>query len=112
MTKVSQLQSSLNKHQFNAWETKSLGTVYQALTDGFVVVSFVPVLANEDLRLVGQTDSNNPPTIVRVTVYTGLGGHNESFTMPVRKGDYWKIASVGVATPSNISIYWIGTNTQ
>lgn len=89
-----------------SWNTKSRDTVYQALSDGLVVVA----VDNTTLAgiLTGLTDSSNPPTTQR-----GVAGSTtaaaastySSFTMPVKKGDYYKVvSSSGVPT---FTIYWV-----
>lgn len=83
------------------WETKAIDTVYQALTDGFVVAWYkrdakrtTPRVSTAVCR--GYTDGNDPPTTLRS--YNGAhyyGGTTGSLTsgvsFPVRKGDYWKV---------------------
>lgn len=69
------------------WETKAIDTVYQAPQDGFVV-------AEGTIETSVYTDGNNPPTTIR-------GASQDSITVPVRKGDYWKV------TGADIRLYWI-----
>jgi hypothetical protein len=97
-----------------SWDaTKTVNTVYQAATDGFVLV-MVDINSNYgDLTVDGITNSSNPPTTVRQEIvqpgYTrGQYGSDsmKSFCMPVKKSDYWKIYvlnSYGLP----ITIFWI-----
>jgi hypothetical protein len=68
-------------------------------TDGFVVA----LGATDGSFLIGYTNSTAAAPAIRVygTVHAGGSYGTISFTMPVRKGDYWKV--VGPAS----SIYWI-----
>ena len=77
-----------------AWETKADNTVYQAATDGFVLCR-----GTTDIAVVGYTDGSNPPTTERIRQASSQNSIN-SFTMPVRKNDYWKVTGGSV-------IYWI-----
>ena len=79
---------------FGAWETKSNNTVYQAATDGFALAR----CAYTTDAIDGYTDSANPPTVLRLRAGSGT----PSITMPVRKGDYWKVVG-----PSDTVVYWI-----
>lgn len=84
---------------FGPWETNfTIGTVYQASTDGFVVAGLViqPGSPDANALLNGYTDSNSTPSTCRgLACVRKLGGAHinaqESFTMPVRKGDYWRV---------------------
>lgn len=72
------------------WQTKSAGTIYQALTDGFVTSFSQDCGASQELS--GITDNNASPSTVRIASASSSGIDlilNVSF--PVRKNDYWKI---------------------
>ena len=84
---------------FGVWESKSNDTVYQATTDGFVCAWS----SASTSYVTGFTDSNNPPTVARVA--NSSGDYDRSgITMPVRKGDYWKVTDAQ-------SVYWIPLGT-
>lgn len=88
--------------QFGAWVDKSSNYgAQQAATDGFVVV----YTGSDGLGITGYTDGNADPTTIRIvsTIATVTG--SKSFTMPVRKNDYWKI--VKDAGVTSISVFWI-----
>jgi len=75
-------------------------TAYLAATDGFVVAS----AAASSGTLTIKTDSANPPTTVRASAYTTTSGPAPA-TVPVKKGDYWKVEATEVG--ATITIFWI-----
>ena len=85
---------------FGAWESRSENTVYQASSDGFVITMLKrPGGVNDGGGyILGYTDGNNPPTIMRSAVRldrtynSAIYNYDEynSFSMPVKKGDYWR----------------------
>lgn len=77
---------------FGAWISLSDGTVYQAATDGLVVVLAITTETMES-RVAGYTDSSFPPGTKRMEFQLDGNGRpdRDSFTMPVRKGDYWTV---------------------
>lgn len=81
---------------FGAWVSQSNNTVYQASTDGFVI-AYNSAGATE---VIGLTDGNNPPTTKRIGITSPGGGYPSGITMPVRKGDYWKVTGADV-------VYWL-----
>ncbi|HDP36858.1 MAG TPA: hypothetical protein ENN27_03170 [Candidatus Atribacteria bacterium] len=103
----------MSGNQLGAWESKSAGTVYQAATDGFVMCHILATLSSDSEEWVsGYTDANSSPTTRRAGCATGRVSNYDgyirqnSFLMPVKKGDYWKVVSEGNNTPT-ITIYWI-----
>jgi hypothetical protein len=93
---------------FGAWESKSLNTVYQAPSDGFVVAKITTPFGGKGW-ISGLTDSSNPPATERAvaTVDSTTAANSSSFTMPVRKNDYWKVIYGDVSgTPVKL-LYWI-----
>jgi hypothetical protein len=103
-----------------AWDaTRAIDTVYQATTDGFVTAMVLARNGAADIGyLNGYTDGSNPPTTRRLNCWgsswfygTNFGG---SFTMPVKKGDYWKVEK-GTAWPAfgnpAFTVYWISFGT-
>jgi len=78
-----------------AWSTSpSFATDYLAATDGFVVAGFNGGLgANASAYMQGKTDGAGTPTTVRATCGVDEKGgiQYNSFMMPVRKGDYWRV---------------------
>jgi hypothetical protein len=99
---------------FGSWASKSFNTIYQATTDGFVTAT-IDVSASQSWGVIeGHTDSSSNPTTVRVKASVGEWTNTDwavksnSFTMPVRKGDYWKVTrpTYGGTAPT-VTIYWI-----
>jgi len=82
--------------RFGTWLARADNTIYQAATDGFVLARC------NDLGDVieGYTDGANPPTTLRPKAGRGGNTQWETFTMPVRKNDYWKTVNAD-------NIWWI-----
>lgn len=76
----------------------AINIVYRANTDGFVLARGA-YQKGFDFR--GYTDSTSATTLRLREQMEAVGNGNGSFTMPVRKDDYWKI------TGNLSSIYWI-----
>ena len=91
--------------ELGSWEVKAMSTIYQAQSDGFVVVR-VKVGGGVSAEVLGYTDSSSSPTTVviadsgRADYGVGSGG----FTMLVRGGDYWKVTSEFTLINQ---VYWI-----
>lgn len=93
-----------SKVSLGSWSSKSVDTVYEASTDGFVVAWGEKDGATPYIRV--KTDGSNPPTTI--TAYQREGEYandsRQSVTSPVKSGDYWKTESGNL---KNISVYWI-----
>jgi hypothetical protein len=61
-----------------AWVSKSINTIYQATTDGFVI-AYHPINS-----IILYSDSSNPPTTLRST------NSSDFICVPIRKNDYWE----------------------
>lgn len=86
---------------FGSWVTKSANTVYRAETDGIVVA--YTTQGGDMITMNGYTDSNNPPVTLRQKgAYTSSIGETGCITMPVKKGDYWKVSA-----DHGPVVYWI-----
>ncbi len=93
---------------FGSWESKSVNTVYQATTDGFVSVMAYGAGGNYDAWIGGYTDSSNPPGTLRTASLARDTTMRYGITMPVKKGDYWRIViNVGDGSTAGYSIYWL-----
>ena len=86
---------------FGDWDAgdKVKDTSYLAATDGFVC-AMKPSLC---VGISGYTDANNPPTTLRAIQQTADTEKLLTITMPVKKGNYWKV-TVSSGTPT---IYWL-----
>jgi len=80
---------------FGLWVAKSSDTIYYAESPGFVCAYG----ATDSNNIYGLTDSSNPPTTYRLKDLIDII-HCGDITMPVRKGDYWKVTNA-------ILVYWI-----
>lgn len=84
------------------WQTKLFNTAYLAASDGFVV-AYVGCVSPGTIGIL--SDSANPPTTARV----GSGGTTGDVIdamSPVKKGDYYMVATSGGATDSPVA-WWI-----
>ena len=81
--------SNVNERSVGAPVSKSIGTTYQALTDGFVE-SYASVDNGDRFQLL--TDSSSAPTTVKQELETGSGttAYRGSMGCFVRAGDYYK----------------------
>jgi len=77
------------------WVSKTVGTSYQASTDGFVT----GYISDSNTVVYVYTDSSNPPTTVRSKNVTG-NWQAAGAGCVVKKGDYYKMAGA-------TSMYWI-----
>lgn len=80
----------------------TLGTVYQAASDGFVFVACY-ALASSQASLTLYTDASNPPTTAwAVNICVSDSGGNAqstcSFTYPVKKGEYYRVTGSQIGT--------------
>lgn len=92
-----------------SWVAKSASTVYQAASDGFVVVRGHVLNAGDYFEMA--SDGSNPPTTVRATVLiqnTRAIAETFSFMCPVIKGDYYKVYFSGGAGGAGVdSLWWV-----
>lgn len=100
---------------FGTWSSAfTVGTVYQAATDGIVMCTLnVPVASGQISTLTFLTDGSNPPTTVRQQAggtqgQTAPGQQYWNILCPVRKGDYWKITETDEdGTPSSVLVMFL-----
>jgi hypothetical protein len=102
--------NSTDLKPFGSWENRSEGPVYQADTDGFVVVVAHQDGSGNAGLLKFYSDSNNPPTTIRGGGYYTHDTTNfyNCFMSPVKKNDYYKLIKDGALTGVTIEgYYWI-----
>ncbi len=90
------------------WENRSPGTVYQAPTDGFVVVRLTVTGANK-IRAEGFTspDAAFTESEIRAGATAWSNADVNSFTLPVAKGEFWKVdITAQDPTGTNIWVQW------
>jgi len=78
------------------WVAKSVGTTYQASTDGIVTLSATCVADGGDtVSYQGYTDSAVAPTTLRASDTAGKSHDYQyaGFAFPVKKADYYKITA-------------------
>jgi hypothetical protein len=79
---------------FGAPVAKSIGTIYQAATDGILVASVEEPTSGYGCTMQVLSDSATPPTTVRGTVIAEYdGGYMKyaTITVPILKTDYYKV---------------------
>jgi hypothetical protein len=87
---------------------KSLTTVYQAPSDGFVLVQCNATTGNWQGYAEVRVQSVNPPVTVRAKTYVGANTTDRASTIccPVKKGEYWRvILTISQGTPY-VDINW------
>lgn len=97
--------------QCMSWQSKSTGTVVQAPCDGFVIALLA---ANSTWFgwLQGFSDTSNPPTTQRAgcNVDSATVQAFASFTMPVKKGEFWEVtqtSGTGTGGTGTATIFWV-----
>lgn len=97
--------------QFGAWDaSKSIGSIYQAPADGFVLAYITMTNSGGGgWSISGFTDSSSNPTTLRVeqNVQAGSQQGTLAITLPVRKGDYWKVTVTAGGGVAAEAIYWL-----
>jgi len=94
-----------NGVSLGAWASKSIDTVYQASTDGYVL-GYVNEDSDQAYTIQVKTDSSTPPTTARqyISEYTAETNASNyfSFCCPVKSGDYYTVAKTGTVTGTTI----------
>lgn len=98
---ITQIASNWKTGQFNSSSSKTPGTVYQALVDGFAIgLLSVQGVSGGASNLTGVTDGSSTPSTIKgycSVSYpaSGQADHTSpycSITMPVKAGDYYEIS--------------------
>jgi hypothetical protein len=86
-------------------ESRSVGTVYQASTDGFVLASFPGTVASGTVFTI-LSDGSNPPTteLMRSSTSSGDNATEGGLCLPVKSGNYYKVVNNAGTSPN---AYWI-----
>lgn len=77
---------------FGLWASKSNDTIYEAASDGFVCA----IRTSINGTMTGYTDSTSNPSAMRLREETGSAYVSRSFTMPVRKDQFWKVTGANI----------------
>ncbi len=101
-----------NDNQYSetgTWTSKSSGTIYQALTDGFVVSYMSGYLTNGETYWV-YSDSTSSPTTIRCIAHTtsSTTAFSSGCTVPVKRGDYYKVSEDAVSGTAAVFFLPIG----
>ena len=92
-------------------DTVSVDTEYTAVTDGFVVARQIATGAGK-LSLDMQSPTGTSRQIAAEETAGVTTGDTISATIPVRKGDTWKVVSTASGSNDTTTVYWmpLGTN--
>ncbi len=90
------LKTAVESAKFGTWELRTNNTNYLAGSDGIVTA-----YNGGGITIHGYTDSSSSPTTVRIYNQGDASTGNTGLTMPVRKGDYWRVEGATGA------VYWI-----
>lgn len=92
---ISYIYNDDDNKYIGAIQSKSHGVVYQATADGFVC-AYSTGQGVGGIDITGYSDSNSSPTtlIVKSLNQVSVSAYS-SITMPVRKGNYWKVTTDG-----------------
>jgi len=91
---------------FSNWMIRNFDEVYRAESDGFVIASITsPESGN--IIIKGYTDRSEPPTTLRIQTSAQNKNNSSSFTMPVKKNDFWKVETSQEDEGSSKTLYWI-----
>lgn len=79
---------------FGTWASKTIGQIYQALTDGIVVAYGLETSGSVEIQ--GVSDSSSSPSTIRAYTET-VANAFASICFPVKKNDYYEVTSTGFA---------------
>lgn len=93
-TSVVSFDTSTSLSAFS-WVSRTIGTVYQAGSDGFVVALATTNGNTSSCQMDGYTDASNPPVTQKAGVQTFWSGTDRttSLCMPVKRNDFYKVVS-------------------
>jgi hypothetical protein len=93
--------------EFGAYDFNySIGTVYKAPSDGFVVVNVISASGSAFKATLYSDINTDPFTMLASVVWSG-----GSMTAPIKKGDYWKVTHNNVNVDQlKITIGWLPVN--
>lgn len=87
----------INQPSLGSWTAINFNQVYQAVTDGFVMVYLNYPSCGNACNVNFYTDASNPPATLRTSAAVDGcefgNGHQQGLSCPVKKGDYYKLAS-------------------
>jgi len=105
------LQNPIFPATFGGWTLQTVGTVYQAPTDGFVKLIIISDNDGDSGLLDFYTDANTPPTFraAFISAHYSSTDHvrHNSDLVPIKAGDYYKSVSTNIGTAPLYYMYWI-----
>ena len=105
--------------EFNTLSSKSVGSTYQATTQGFACGQIVTAGSGTSGYITGYTDNASTPTTVlgyASAIENSQADHSttrNSFCMPVKAGDYYRIIQTtwaGASSGGTATMYFLSTN--
>lgn len=94
-----------------SWNVKAIDTVYQAASDGLVLITMDSLTTGDGIAYgFLYSDAANPPTTQRARVNINPNDWR-SFMAPVRKGDFYKLTTSVLAGTVNFTVAWIPLGT-
>lgn len=98
--------------QMFSWNSKTVGTAFQAASDG-LLAGYVVTAAGSHNGIQVLSDASNPPTTVRQEIRSDNTGQANTtslaFCCPVRKGDFYKM--VNLNAPTSTTAWWVPLGT-
>jgi hypothetical protein len=89
-----------------SWVSKTVNTVYQAASDGFMVGHGLASGGAGSSAIIAYTDASVTPSTIRQVVNGIPDTGRASVCCPVKKGDYYEIASTTTAT-FTVTCWWV-----
>ncbi len=90
------------------YQSKSVGTTYQAATDGFVVATIFNITSSSGTpSIYGYV---NGALIMRATQNQAGTPTAASFTLPVPKGATWEVGFNSQGGGTSVVVYWIASS--
>lgn len=95
-----------------SWKTQSIGSTYQAASDGFVIAYSITT-SGLGSSLTGYSDTANPPTTIRGGNYPAALNGVGSFMMPVKYGEFYLVTTTIVSGTGSATeaMYWVPLGT-
>lgn len=115
---ITTIDNDPQPNEKNTWSSKSVGTTYQATTDGTVCATIVADSSSASGYLTGYTDSSSSPSTIHGYAACDENGQADhtayanSFCMPVKAGDYYKVTQTnfgGASTSGSAGMYFLTT---
>lgn len=91
-----------------SWNNKSTGTIYQATSDGFVIVNGDGVVGVFDGTVSVVTDASSPPSVTRGKIDLSTAHDKyKGLCIPVQLGHYWRVNVSTLSGTPSVNVYWV-----